>query len=244
MSNHVLLDNATHRSLHINRRFSKGQGYDFNVARVFPIELSVVQREYPIFLLKNPESGDFDTIALLGFDEGENLFLGDDRWLANYIPLSMERQPFLIGFQDREVDGVPQRVPVVHVDMDHPSISSNEGAPVFLPQGGESPYLEHINSVLHAINEGHEAGARFSQALVGLELVESLDLSVEFDDGSKKSLAGLFTINEERLRSLPGAALETLNKDRSLQHIYMLLASLSSMQSLIQRKNESLRADA
>ena len=45
---------------------------------------------------------------------------GDDRWQASYIPLSMERQPFLIGFQDRDVDGVPQRVPVVHVDMDHP----------------------------------------------------------------------------------------------------------------------------
>lgn len=242
MSNHVLLDNVTHKNLKVNRRFSKGCGYDYNVARVVPMELSLAQREYPLFFLKNPETGDFETIAMLGFTEGENLYLGDDHWDAGYVPLSMERQPFLIGFQEQMDDGVPTQVPVVHVDLDHPSISETEGVPVFLPQGGESPYLEHVNSVLQAIHQGHEAGREFSQVLDGLELIESLDLSIEFKDGSKQSFAGLYTVNEDRLRDLTPEALATLHEGYHLRNIYMMLASLPVLEKLIERKNRLLAA--
>lgn len=240
MPNHQLLDNITHKDLKINRRFSRRCGYDYNVARVFPAELSVAQREYPLFFLKDPQTGDFETVAMLGFAGGENLYLGDNEWQARYIPLSMQRQPFLIGFQEQEVEGVPTQMPVVHVDMDHPSVSQTEGIPVFLPQGGESPFLEHINSVLHAISEGHEASTAFSQVLVGLELIESLTISVEFKDGSKQSLAGLYTINEDRLRGLGGDALATLNQKRYLQNVYMMLASLPCLEQLIETKNRLL----
>lgn len=243
MSNHQLLDNITHKDLKVNRRFEPGAGYDHNVARVFPMELSVAQREYPLFFLKNAETGDFDTVALLGFEQGENLYLQDGGWAAKYMPLSMERQPFLIGFQEQEEDGVPTEVPVVHVDMDHPSVSQDEGIPVFLPQGGESPFLERINSVLHAINEGHTASRALSQVLEGLELLESLELNVEFKDGSKQTLTGLYIINEDRFRALTPEALDTLHQGRHLQSIFMVLASLPVVETLIERKNRLLTGE-
>lgn len=242
MSQHEMLDNQSHGSLKVARRFVPGCGFDLNVARVYPMELSVVQRDYPVFLLKNPDSGDFETVALLGFDEGENLYLGGDRWLADYIPLTIERQPFLIGFQEQEIDGVPEQVPVVHVDMAHPSISSDEGVDVFLPEGGETEYLQYISRVLKTINDGQQASREFSQMLVGLELVESVELNVEFHGGVKTSLKGLFTVNEERLRDLSADALGTLHKSRGLQNIYMMLASMTGVSRLIDRKNAVLKA--
>lgn len=240
MTNHVLLDNVTHKSLKINRVHSEGQGDNVNVARVFAIELAQLQNEYPLFFFKNAETGDFETVALLGFSDNENLYLGESGWDAASIPLSIERQPFLIGFQEQDIDGVPTRLPVVHIDMDHPSVSETDGEPVFLPQGGESPFLERVTLVLMAIHQGHEASEALSKMLVGLELLESLAVDIEFDDGTRQGLAGLFVINEDKLKNLAAGALETLHKQGYLQHIYMMLASMPNLARLIRRKNQLL----
>lgn len=240
MTNHVLLDNVTHKNLRIRTAYARGQGHDVNVARVFPSEFARLQREYPLFFVKNAESGHFDTIALLGFGDRENLYLTGTGWDAEYIPLTVQRQPFLIGFQERVVDGVPRQVPVVHIDLDHPGVGDDEGEPVFLPHGGESPYLERINAVLAAIRQGHDASRSLSQVLVGLELIESIAVNVEFDDGSKQGLGGLYSINEDRLRGLSANGLEALHRRGHLQDIYMMLASLLNVTPLIARKNRLL----
>lgn len=240
MTNHAVLDNVTHRDLRVCTVYGRQQGFDVNVTRVFPSEFARLQREYPLFLVRNAESGDFESIALLGFERGENLYLTGHGWGAEELPLTIQRQPFLIGFQEKLVDGIPQRVPVVHVDLDHPSVNHTEGEAVFLPQGGESPYLERINGILSLIHEGHAASRSLSQVLVGLELVESVAVNVEFDDGSKQSLAGLYSINEDRLRGLAAGALETLHTKGHLQDVFMLLTSLLSMKGLIARKNRQL----
>ena len=242
MTNHVLLDNVTHKNLRVNKRYEKGLGYDFSVARVLPVEFNRLQTEYPLFFFKNSESGDFETIALLGFSDNENLYLNDNRWDASYIPMTMERQPFLIGFQEQDDACVPTQVPVVHIDLDHPAVSDDEGERIFLEHGGESPFLERITSVLMTIYQGNDVCHSFSQLLVGLELIESLAVDIEFDDGSRQGLAGLYAINEDKLRALNANGLEVLHKNGHLQDIYMMLASMPILEKLIQRKNLRLKA--
>jgi hypothetical protein len=242
MTHHVQLDNVTHRSLRIRTEYRKGHGYDANVARVLPSELAQLQREYPLFFIKNPESGHFETIALLGFGNGENLFLAGGRWDADYVPLSIQRQPFLIGFQEQAVDGIPRQVPVVHVDMEHPSVGEIDGEPVFLPHGGESPYLERVNSILATIHQGQDASRSLSQVLVGLDLIESIAVDIGFCDGSRQSLSGLYSINEDRLRGLGGGALEALHGKGQLQAVFMMLTSLLNMKQLVARKDRLLAA--
>jgi hypothetical protein len=240
MTNHVQLDNVNHRDLRVRQVFTPGMGFDVNIARAFPSEFIHLQREYPLFFMKNTETGFFEAVVMLGFDNDENLFLGDPHWSGDYIPLSIQRHPFLIGMQQQEIDGIPREVPVVHIDLDHPSVSRSEGEPLFLAQGGETPYLERMTGVLKAIHEGYEENRALSQVLVGLELIESVKIDVEFADGSGKSLTGLFKLNEERLAALSGSALETLNQAGQLHSVYMMLASLASMPRLIERKNRRL----
>lgn len=244
MTDHVLVDNVTHKNLRINKTFATGHGFDANVATVFPVEFSQLQAEYPLLFIRNPEMSQFMTIALLGFSDGENLYLTADGWDAGYLPLTVERQPFLIGFQERTEDGVPVQAPVVHIDLEHPSVSHTEGEPVFLEHGGESPLLERVTSVLMTIHQGHDASRSFSELLAGLELIESLALNVEFDDGSKVSLDGLYTINEDKLKHLNAGALETLHRDGHLQNVYMMLASLPNLANLIARKNKQISNSA
>ena len=44
---------------------------------IVPTEFADVQREYPIFFRKDPATGEFMSIALLGFSKDENLFLDE-----------------------------------------------------------------------------------------------------------------------------------------------------------------------
>lgn len=240
MTRHVLLDNVSHKDLRVVRDYAKVPGYDVNVARVFPSEFIQLQTEYPLFFIRNKEQGGFEPVALLGFGDKENLFLDENGWDAGYVPLSIERQPFLIGFQEQVVDGIPTETPVVHIDLDHPAVSDTEGERVFLPHGGESPLLERISSVLMTVHQGHEAAKSLSEMLVGMELIESLVLEVALKDGSKQSLKGLYTINEDKLQNLNANALESLHKKGHVRDVYMMLASLPNVSRLIERKNRRL----
>lgn len=242
MTQHVLLDNVAHKDLRIDRRYAPGGGFDYNITRAFPVELGILQAEYPLFFVRNAETGHFEPAALLGFEEGENLYLGGDRWLARVQPLSVQRQPFLIGFQERVDNGVPEQLPVVTLDLDDPAVSREHGEPVFLPHGGESPLLERMNAVLATIHAGHEAVRTFSRILVGLDLIEPLQLDITFDNGSRHTVNGLHRINEGRLETLDEGALLTLHEGGHLRDVYMMLASLPNLETLIQRKNQALSA--
>jgi len=238
MPNHQPLDNITHKDLKVITDRSAWYGDDVACTGVFPIEFRRVQAEYPIVFRKNGTTGHYEPMAMLGLVGGENLFLGADGWNATYIPLTIERQPFLIGFKTTTESGIEKDEPVVYVDMDSPRISESEGESVFLEHGGYSPYLEHINSVLLAIHDGHEANEHFSNALMKLELLEPFTLEIELNDGSRYKLAGYHTIDEEKLNALDGDSLESLHTKGYLEHIYMVMASIANFKTLIDRKNE------
>lgn len=240
MSNHVLLDNVNHKDLRIITRRSAQYGDDITCTGIFPVEYRQVQAEYPIVFRKSNDTGAFESVALFGLANSENLFLGNDGWNANYIPLSIQRQPFLIGFQNQSVDGIPTENPVVHIDTDSPRVSRTEGEALYLEQGGSSPYLENMSSVLLTILEGHEAMKGFSSMLNELQLLEPFTLEVELNDHSKHTLSSFYTINEERLRKLSAENLEQLHRKAYLEHIYMALASVINIRTLIDLKNKRL----
>src|SRR5688500_12623816 len=172
MARYALLNNVDHQDLRVILRY--GPEFADNVATVltFPTEFADLQREYPIFFRKDPATGEFQSVALLGFQEGENLFLEGGRWKANYLPGIIARGPFLIGFQERQVDGAMRKEPVIHVNLDHPRVSRKEGQPVFLPRGGNSPFLEHVAAVLRGIHEGLDVSRAMFAEFTRLELIE------------------------------------------------------------------------
>lgn len=237
MTRHVLLNNVEHKDLRVITRRAAQYGDDVMCALTFPAEFRSVQAHYPIFFRKAADSGQFQPFAMFGFRDGENLFLGEQGWDATYVPMSIERQPFLIGFQPGTGG---ERQMVVHVDLDSPRISRTEGERVFLEYGGVSEYLQRVNAVLGAIHAGIEATPPFVAELLELELLESFALDMRLADGTDHRVAGFYTINEERLAALDGAQLEALNRKGYLLPIFMAIASLSNIRALIERKNRRL----
>lgn len=228
MSQPVSLNNLEHKDLRVIPDRGAAYGDDVMFSLTFPPEFREVQAHYPIVFRRTDDAVGYEALALFGFETGENLFLGPQGWDAHYVPLAIERQPFLIGRQGEELN--------VHIDLDHPRVSRTVGQELFLPYGGTSPYLERIQSVLLTLHEGLQAMPAFVQALVEHELLESFIADIELKDGAQHRLTGFHTINEDRLHALPGAALERLSRDGHLQAIYMVVASLANFRDLIARR--------
>jgi hypothetical protein len=240
MKNHVLLNNVDHKDLKVITGHSAELGDNVQCATTFSWEFRSIQAHYPIFFSKNGESEEYTAVTMFGFENGENLFLSDSGWDASYIPLSIRREPFLIGFQ--QYMGGDEKDPVVHINMDSPRVSKSDGEAVFLAHGGISPYLEQINSILNTINEGHPVHELFIKALIEHELLEPFALDIQLNDGSQNRLMGFHTINEDALSELGGDVLESLNEKGFLLPTYMALASLSNIRDLIDRKNALLES--
>ena len=228
MPNPVLLNNIDHKDLRVITRRGARYGDALMSALTFPAEFRSVQAHYPIVFGKAAD-GSFQPLALFGFEEGENLFLEGERWDAAYLPLALERQPFLIGRGNGEL--------MVHVDMDSPRVGRDDGEPVFLPHGGSTEFIERINSTLFTLHQGLEATPAFVAALLEHELLESFVLDIELDSGAQGRLAGFYTINEDRLAALEPGAIGQLHRAGHLEPVYMAIASLAQFRGLIERKN-------
>ncbi|MBD1582127.1 SapC family protein [Pseudoalteromonas sp. S16_S37] len=233
MSQEQLLDNITHKDIKILTQRSASLGDDVSITRVFPSEFAQLQSDYPIFFKKNGQTGQFEAVVLLGFNERENLYLTDSGWRADNIPLSILRQPFLIGFVEKQQNGMPVSEPAVHIDMSHPRVNTQEGEALFTSQGGMSEYLQNVNSILLTIHNGHSQSQAFFTSLLKHELLESALINAGAD-----RLSGLYTINEDTLSRLSDNALFELNKQGFLQHIYMVLASLGQLRKLVRAKEQ------
>jgi hypothetical protein len=235
-----LLNNLDHKDLRVITTRSAEYGDNLWYTPTFPHEFRNLQRHYPIVFTKNSETGQFQAVALLGFELGENLFLNQDGWEAGYIPLSIMRQPFLIGYQDTTEGGVPKTELVISVNMDSPRVSTTEGDRVFLEHGGNTDYLERVNSILNLVHQGLERNQPFIDMMLGMELLESFVLDVELNDGSEHRMSGFYTINEDSLAGLTGDDLVILNNKGYLEAVYMVMASQSNIPDLVDRKNRSL----
>lgn len=235
MSTLQLLNNVEHKNLKVNTKHSAEFGDNVGGSLVFPEEFLMAHREYPLLLQKDPETEDFQFIALFGFQKDENLFLSEAGWQGRYIPALMRREPFLIGFQATQ-DGLEGRTPVIHIDMDSPRVSQ-DGERLFLENGGNTPYLNSLKKTLMQIHEGIATARTFLAVLQDNDLIEQLALDVEFNDGSQLKTNSYYTINQEKLLMLSDAKVTEFHRNGVLQLCYMMLASTGNIKNLIDMHN-------
>lgn len=241
MARYELLNNVAHKDLRVITRFGHEFGDNVGMVPAFPSEYAELQKEYPIFFRKDRDSGQWQSVALLGFEQHENLFLQDDRWNAAYLPGAAAKGPFLIGFQEQLIDGELRTEPVIHVDLDHPRVNFTEGEPVFLPHGGNSPYLQHIADVLRGIRDGTEFGTAMFAAFDSMGLIQPMNLDVQLDDNHRVNVKGLHGIDRERLAALDAESLHKLHSAGYLEGAFLVQASMHNLRRLMAEKQRRLR---
>ena len=240
MSKYSLLSQSEHAKLRVITERSADYGDNLMYAMTFPLEFRNIESCYPIFFAKDGESGQFYPLALFGFQRDENLYLNGSHWDATYMPLMVERNPFLIGFQQSPDVENGEKRPVVSINVESPRISETEGEALFSDSGEPSEYLQQSMENLQTIHRGHEQNKTFIAALLENDLLEGFNLDITLKDGSNNRLEGFYTINEEKLAGLQSETLGKLHEQGFLQAIYMAVASFSRVSGLIAKKNASL----
>lgn len=240
MSNFEVLSPSKHRELKIRTETGESFGDNIQYAETHALEFRNIQACYPIFFSKGNDQNEFLPVALLGFENNENLFLDNAGWNASYIPMMVQRQPFSIGFQSSN-EG--EKKPIVSIETNSPRVSMDSGQPVFDANGNPTEYLTRVMKKLEALHFGHEHNKGFIEALVKYELLEPFTLKIPLNDNSNNKLVGFYTINEDKLHNLDGLILAELNVNGYLQPIYMALASYSRVTGLIERKNNKIQKE-
>ncbi|MBE8717942.1 SapC family protein [Cellvibrio polysaccharolyticus] len=238
MSQYQLLNNVKHKDLKILTRRGADVGDAVSGCVVYPTELNELQKHYPVVFQKQ-DDGSWLLIALFGFENNENLFLENDIWNAPYIPAVIEREPFLIGFQERQGQ---QPEPVVHVDLNSPRISKDgSGEAVFLEYGGNAPFLSRVTSILTVVHEGVAETERMLKAFIALDLIAPFSLEMEFENSTKFQTSRYATIDKEKLLTLSDEQVGQLHRSGLLRYAYLINGSMSNMQHLVNVKNSRLR---
>lgn len=236
MPNYALVNPEEHKDIRVITERSAALGDNIQVAMTFQNEFRNIQDSYPILFQKFDE--EFIPVALFGFEKDENLFLTDEGWNASYIPAMMRKEPFLIGLQKGGEDEKAARV--FSIDMDNPRVNREQGEALFDPLGQMTPYLEGQAALLETLYVGEKQNKLFVKALQEQDLLEAVTMDITLNDGSRNSLIGFYAINEEKIPDLSAETLNLMNKNDMLMPFFMVLASMSNLQRLVDLKNARL----
>ncbi len=248
----TMLNNIDHQHYRVLHQFSAALGDNLPTVPVVPTEFDDLQKEYPI-LLRKDVAAQWQPVALLGFAAGENLYLSEKAahgWDAHYIPASVEKGPFRIGFQ-RPLNLTDEPAAVIHLDPAHVKVQADasqphfaKAQPLFLAQGGNSPYLEYIAGRLDCLHRGAALQSAFCEALAALDLIVPVNIELTLVNSEKIRLTGNYCLYAGRLAALGGDALQQLHQQGFLAPAFAMVSSMSHIDRLLARKNALLRAHA
>jgi hypothetical protein len=244
MAELIAITPQLHQQLRIRPSQAEWHSRAAQLLPVVPAEFASVATQSPIVLTKNGQTGQFVTVALLGFAPGENLWFVDGRWQGAYLPLQLQRQPFFVGqsAQD-EASNL-----LLCIDPDSPAIcrdpKASQTEALFDDDGSDSKYLQQIKGVLAELLQGEQQQQQLVQALLQADLIQPLSLEITFANQQSTRLNGLYTIDQTKLAALDPTKLVQLHQAGWLAPMYTLLASAAQLYPLIARKNQQLTGAA
>ncbi len=241
MVNPELLTVDQHKNIRVVTGHGEKYGENVHLVPVLAAELRSLVLEFPVYFLKNPDTGKFELYAMLGFEPGENLYLDGDKWTSVYLPLNIRRQPFMVGLSNRTTGAVGEERAVITIDMDSKLVSQVEGEPLFNEDGTRSLYLNRVEQVLSSMISGSEATEKFVEFLSEKDLIEGVKLDVDFN-GQEKSFQGMYTINEDKLKELKGKDLADMHKNGYLMAAQLMLVSIGNVRKMVDRKTAGVLA--
>ncbi len=195
-------------------------------------EFSRVSSEMPVVFVKNAETGEFQPVAILGLETGENVFYSESGWQSSYIPASVSHHPFAL--MPTKEDETQLQVIILETDR---VMSETEGDLLFNEDGTETEYLQKRKNTIGKYYENMHVTRMFVQQLVENNLLTEQSLTIDLND-EKRQINGLYLVDEKKLNSLPDADFLTLRKKGYLPAIYAHMLSLQQLSRLAALKTQ------
>lgn len=233
-NNVATVDKSRHSKVRIKPNPDFVHAKDFNLVGVTLGELSACTSNYPVMFIQNPDNKQFRLVAMLGLRPGENMYYGKDGWDCTYVPLSIQRHPFVIGFDDRVDDN---RQLATCLDGNSAFINEKEGLPLFNEAGEETDFMQSRHRMIAQIFEGEKFTERFTNKLTELDLLAPFELIMRPQGGEVRKVTGMHTVSERKLKELQPEQLQELHKLDFLPACYIILGSVFQLHQLMKLRN-------
>ena len=234
MANFVAIKSDTHKNLKISQKRNLAHVQNQHIITITASEYAQSSASFPIVLVKNPDSPRYRSVAMLGLESGENVFYQDDKWSALSVPQSIGMAPFALG-----LDPDKENTLTACVDVDSEFVGEDKDLALFEAEGKESELLTNVQNSLGRLYENEKMTENFIKELEENDLLQELELNIDLSTGEKKKLTGLFTVNEDKVKSLADDKVLDFHKRGLFVPIYAMLGSLSQINRLVQLRNQN-----
>jgi hypothetical protein len=206
--------------------FARGQ----NFVPVHVGEFPQVAVNYPIIFAGE----DFAPIAVLGVQQGENLFIADDGLyrLGAYIPAFIRRYPF-VGARD----DAAQRT-IICIDRAFDRWTETDADAVLFENGQPSEFTRNCIEFCRQFDQDRQVSDQFVRMLRDLDLFDTKQTHftprlADGTNGEPVLVAEYYAISDEKVRALPEAKIAELCRNGGLTAIDAHLISLNNWDKLI-----------
>ena len=231
----VELSREEHSELKINPALAEASAARQHLIPIVASEFRKAATQYPIVFAKNPETGRFAPYVLNGLEPEENLFWSGTKMDVAYVPLNIRRRPFFVGTADT-ASGANDNV--LCIDIESSCLTASGQKSIVDADGSDSPYLREILSIVGELVDGQKQTNNLIQTALSLDLLCPIVLDIVLEDGKSLHVEGLYTIDEDRFRSLDKGKVEKLWNEGVMDLIYSVVISTGQIFNLIRLRNE------
>ncbi len=231
-TNLVAINNTAHKNTKIKTNPTYENGKNMHLCLVQIHEFIAASAEYPLVFIKDPETGEFRGVCMMGLVPGENLYYGEEAWQADYVPNVISLHPWGLAPSEKN----PQELSL-SLDMSSALVNEEEGSALFEEDGSDSKYLNTVKSFIGNVHAQTPVTIAFVKHMAELELLAPKSLSVTLgEDAKPMNIEGIYAVDTEALEKLSDEAFLELRKRNYLPVIFAHLASLSQVGKLARRK--------
>lgn len=233
--NPVALDRDEHRNLRVRQDYADvSYTRDLNSMFLTAVEFADACKEYPIVFVRagtdaKTQQPDIAPVAVFGLTQGENLFDGQQRWEADYVPAVLRAYPFAMAqLNDQNY--------AVCIAREWPGFSETEGTRLFDESGAPTAYLTEMQQFLEKVELEVQRTRLVGRKLVELGLLRDMRFDATLPDGNKLTVDGFLAIDEAKYAALPDATVLELHRSGILGLINAHQLSMGNMTRLVQRR--------
>ena len=225
MSKFVPLAKDQHAKLRV---IQSGDYTRFKQQNLIPIvvrDFFTLSAEFPLVFVTNKNTEDFMPVAIMGLQEGQNLYCQEEPFPAHVVPVGFGNAPFAITATDDSRDQF-----AVLVDEESALLSDSEGEHVFTDDGNKTEYMEaRIEGLVQAAQQNHQT-QEITKYLAEKGLLMTQQVRLQHSpDGRLYNIDGIYVVDEQKFNELSE---EDFLDMRSRGLIALVYAHLNSLQQL------------
>ncbi len=228
--NYIPLDKNKHSDMKVIPKINFELVGKTHLAAATIREFAQLSGTMPIVFIEEPSSKNIHTVAMLGLEQGNNLYWAEDRWQGPHIPLNIQRYPF-----DIRPDGDKLGV---FID-ENSDMLSEEGEALFTADGEASEFLKNRQQFLSELANSEVQNQRYIKQVKDLGLLEEIQIRIQYKTGQVRNITGVLSINEKKLIELDDEKVLAMHKAGFLGAAYSMMLSLGQLNRLVELSNKT-----